>query len=124
MDVVKTFRFDASYVITVEAEVKRNGEPVRALVAWPAGLGDMEEFLPSSSTRAQLLTSANSQFAWSLDGKQDSQSVAKVGNNATLNEPYTYAAITDLYFVSAFLPDAPSAPPSSRCTTPSTCPAT
>ena len=107
MDVVKTFRFDASYVITVEAEVKRNGEPVRALVAWPAGLGDMEEFLPSSSTRAQLLTSANSQFAWSLDGKQDSQSVAKVGNNATLNEPYTYAAITDLYFVSAFLPDAP-----------------
>jgi YidC/Oxa1 family membrane protein insertase len=107
LDVVKTFRFDASYVITVEAEVKRNGEPVRALVAWPAGLGDMEEFLPSSSTRAQLWTSANSQFAWSLDGKQDSQSVAKVGNNATLNEPYTYAAITDLYFVSAFLPDAP-----------------
>ena len=107
LDVVKTFRFDASYVITVEAEVKRNGEPVRALVAWPAGLGDMEEFLPSSSTRAQLWTSANSQFAWSLDGKQDYQSVAKVGNNATLNAPYTYAAITDLYFVSAFLPDAP-----------------
>jgi YidC/Oxa1 family membrane protein insertase len=107
LDVVKTFRFDASYVITVEAEVKRNGEPIRALVAWPAGLGDMEEFLPSSSTRAQLWTSANSQFAWSLDGKQNSQSVAKVGNNATLNEPYTYAAITDLYFVSAFLPDTP-----------------
>jgi YidC/Oxa1 family membrane protein insertase len=107
LDVVKTFRFDASYVITVEAEVKRNGEPVRALVAWPAGLGDMEEFLPSSSTRAQLWTSASSQFAWSLDGKQDTQPVAKVGNNATLTQPYAYAAITDLYFVSAFLPDSP-----------------
>jgi YidC/Oxa1 family membrane protein insertase len=106
LDVVKTFRFDASYVVTVEAEVKRNGEPVRSLVAWPGGLGDMEEFLPSSATRAQMWTSANSQFAWSLDGKQDSESVGKVGNNATLNEPYTYAAITDLYFVSAFLPDA------------------
>jgi YidC/Oxa1 family membrane protein insertase len=105
LDVVKTFRFDASYVITVEAEVKRNGEPVRALVAWPAGLGDMEEFLPSSSTRAQLWTSANSQFAWSLNGKQDYQSVAKVGNNATLTEPYAYAAVADLYFASVFLPD-------------------
>ena len=107
LDVVKTFRFDASYVVAVETEVKRNGEPVRALVAWPAGLGDMEEFLPSSATRAQLWTSANSQFTWSLDGKQDYQSVAKVGNNTTLNQPYAYAAIADLYFVSAFLPDAP-----------------
>jgi YidC/Oxa1 family membrane protein insertase len=107
LDVVKTFRFDASYVITVEAEVKRNGEPVRALVAWPAGLGDMEEFLPSSLTRSSARMSAQSLFAWSLDGKQDSQPVAKVGNNATLTLPYAYAAITDLYFVSAFLPDSP-----------------
>jgi len=107
LDVVKTFRFDSSYVITVEAEVKRNGEPVRALVEWPAGLGDMEEFLPSSSTRSPVRTSASSQFAWSLDGKQNSLAVAKVVNNATLEQPYAYAAITDLYFVSAFLPDAP-----------------
>ena len=48
LDVVKTFRFDSSYVITVEAQVTRNGVPVRALVQWPSGLGDMEEFLPSS----------------------------------------------------------------------------
>jgi YidC/Oxa1 family membrane protein insertase len=41
VDAVKTIRFDASYVITVEAEVKRNGSPVRALIAWPSGLGDM-----------------------------------------------------------------------------------
>ena len=72
LDVVKTFRFDSSYVVGVETSVKRNGVPVRALVEWPAGLGDMEEFLPSSSTRSQVRTSASSQFAWSLDGKQDS----------------------------------------------------
>jgi len=107
LDVVKTVRFDTSYVIAVEAEVKRNGVPVRALVAWPAGLGDMEEFLPSSLTRSQVPTSASSQFDWSLDGKQDSMAVAKVGNDATLDGPYQYAAIADLYFVSAFLPDAP-----------------
>jgi YidC/Oxa1 family membrane protein insertase len=107
LDVVKTVRFDSSYVITVEAEVKRNGAPVRALISWPAGLGDMEEFLPSSLTRSQTRTSTLSQFAWSLDGKQDSQGVAKVSNNATFDQPYAYAAITDLYFVSAFMPDAP-----------------
>ena len=107
LDVVKTVRFDTSYVITVEAEVKRNGAPVRALVQWPSGLGDMEEFLPSSLTRSQVPTSASSQFDWSLDSKQDSMAVAKVGNNATFDQPYQYAAITDLYFVSAFLPDAP-----------------
>jgi YidC/Oxa1 family membrane protein insertase len=107
LDVVKTFRFDSSYVVTVEAEVTRNGTPVRALVAWPAGLGDMEEFLPSSLTRSSVRTSAASQFDWSLNGKQDTEAVAKVSNDATLDLPYSYAAVTDLYFVSAFLPDAP-----------------
>jgi YidC/Oxa1 family membrane protein insertase len=107
LDVVKTFRFDSSYVVTVETEVKRNGVPVRALVQWPAGLGDMEEFLPSSATRTQLRTSANSQFAWSIDGKQDLQAASKVSGNDTHDEPYAYAAITDLYFAVAFLPGDP-----------------
>ena len=108
VDVVKTFRFDASYVVSIEGEVLRNGSPVRALVQWPAGLGDMEEFLPSSLTRSQVPTSASSQFDWSIDGKQDSEAVTKVGNDATLNQPYQYAAITDLYFASAFLPNDPA----------------
>ena len=105
LDVVKIIRFDSSYVVVVEAEVKRNGAPVRALVAWPAGLGDMEESLPSSLTRSQAFTP--SYFAWSLDGKQDSEAAAKVGGNDTINQPYAYAAITDLYFASVFLPDSP-----------------
>jgi YidC/Oxa1 family membrane protein insertase len=106
VDVLKTFRFDASYVIGVEAQVLRNGAPVRSLVQWPAGLGDMEEFLPSSTTRAQIPTP--SYFSWSLDGKQDYQAAAKVSGNATIDQPYVYAAITDLYFASAFLPQDPA----------------
>jgi len=107
LDVVKTFSFDSSYVVSVETEVKRNGVPVRALVQWPSGLGDMEEFLPSSTTRAQLRTSLNSQFAWSIDGKQDLQPASKVSGNNTQDQPYQYAAITDLYFTAAFLPGDP-----------------
>jgi YidC/Oxa1 family membrane protein insertase len=106
LDVLKTFRFDSGYVITIESEVKRNGAPVRALVEWPAGLGDMEEFLPASLTRSSVPTP--SQFAWSLDGKQDSMASKKVSGNASLDQPYEYAAIIDLYFASAFLPEFPA----------------
>jgi YidC/Oxa1 family membrane protein insertase len=106
LDVLKTFRFDASYVVTVETQVLRNGAPVRALVQWPAGLGDMEEFLPSSLTRSQVRTP--SYFSWSLDGKQDYEAAGKVSGNATLDQPYGYAAITDLYFAASFLPDDPA----------------
>ncbi len=106
LDVVKTFSFDSSYVVGVETHVLRNGSPVRALVQWPAGLGDMEEFLPSSLTRSQMRTP--SFFAWSIDGKQDSIASAKVSGNNTIEQPYGYAAITDLYFASAFLPVDPA----------------
>ena len=106
LDVVKIFSFDATYVITVETQVRRNGAPVRALVSWPAGLGDMEEFFPSSQTRSTVLTL--SQFDYSIDGKHDSIKAAKVNGNATLDQPYEYAAVSDLYFTAAFLPDAPA----------------
>jgi len=105
LDVVKSFSFDQSYVVTADTAVKRNGVPVRALVQWPAGLGDMEEFLPSSVTRAQVRTP--SFFAWSLDGKQDSTAAKKVSGNATIELPYSYVAVTDLYFAAAFLPEHP-----------------
>jgi YidC/Oxa1 family membrane protein insertase len=106
VEAVKTFHFDTSYVIDIDARIQRNGQPVRALVAWPAGLGDMEEFLPSSQTRSPLPTP--SQIVWSVDGKQETVAAAKVSGNATLEQPFQYAAITDLYFAAAFLPDNPS----------------
>ena len=52
-------------------QVTRNGTPVRALVAWPAGLGDMEEFLAVLGDAQPLSACPPSQFSWSIDGKQD-----------------------------------------------------
>ena len=52
VDVVKTFRFGTGYVIATEVQVKRDGQPVRALLQWAAGLGDMEEFVSSTRGRA------------------------------------------------------------------------
>jgi YidC/Oxa1 family membrane protein insertase len=108
IDAIKTFKFDSSYVVSVQAEVKQNGSPVRALVAWPAGLGDMEEFRSSMSGGfIATQTRTPSYFAWSLNGKESSQLAPKVSGNNTLDRPYDYAAVMDLYFASVFLPDAP-----------------
>jgi YidC/Oxa1 family membrane protein insertase len=102
--VTKTFTFNESYVIDTQVSVMRNGSPVRALVAWPSGLGDQEEV-------AQY---AASKFAWSIDGKHDSTGAVKgwfssgVTGNATLEQPYDYAAAIDLYFAAAFMPVSPA----------------
>ena len=63
----------------------------------------------SSSSRGCSATQMRtpSYFAWSIDGKEESLLAPKVSGNNTLNQPYQYAAIMDLYFASAFLPDAP-----------------
>ncbi len=105
LDVVKTIKFDSSYVVNVESQVHRNGQLVRSLVAWPSGFGDQEEL--DQKVHANVTFTASS-FAWSLDGKQDYQAAGKVSGNATLEGDYDYAATGDLFFAAAFMPDAPS----------------
>jgi len=65
----------------------------------------MEELQQSSLYRSAIPTP--SYFAWSIDGRHDSLAAAKVSDNATLDSPYQYAAIMDLYFAAAYLPESP-----------------
>jgi YidC/Oxa1 family membrane protein insertase len=107
LEVTKTVTFNTTYVIGVHVQVTRDGVPVRALVAWPAGLGDMEELLTAGGKRTTFSVPTGSQLAWSIEGKQDSEAAKKVSGEATLDQPYDYAALMDLYFAAAFLPGAP-----------------
>jgi YidC/Oxa1 family membrane protein insertase len=108
VDVQKTFLFGSGYVIGANVQVKRDGQPVRALLQWPAGLGDMEEFVASTRGRAVAnIGRTPSQFVWSLAGKEDTATAGKVSNNNTLEGSYDYAATADLYFAAAFLPNVP-----------------
>ncbi len=68
----------------------------------------MEE-LPSDvdAFRYADRAATSSFFAWSIDDKEDSLAAAKVSGNNTLDQPYQYAAVMDLYFAAAFLPDVP-----------------
>src|SRR6202042_1562717 len=48
-----------------------------------------------------------SQIITSVGGKDDVTNAAKVSGNATTEQAYDFAAVSDLYFAAAFLPDAP-----------------
>jgi YidC/Oxa1 family membrane protein insertase len=99
LDVVKTFRFDASYVMTAEVEVRRNGLPVRALLAWPAGLGDQTE----------AMHFAYGKFAWSLDGKDDSTEAKKVSDERHAQPALRLRGRSPISTLPRpFLPDAPA----------------
>ena len=94
----KTFRFGADYVIHADTVVLRNGSPVRALLAWPAALGDMEN--------AQAY--AGSQIDTLQNGKDDHLAFKKVSGGGTLNGPFSFAGLSDGYFAAVFLPDQPA----------------
>jgi YidC/Oxa1 family membrane protein insertase len=108
LDVVKTFRFDASYVVTAEVQVRRSGAPVRALLAWPSGLGDQTE----------AMQFAYGKFAWSVNGKDDSSAAMPPWISPT-SSPARW--IFTLPWPSCRTRRPP--PRWSRCTTPSNCPA-
>ncbi|NYF78633.1 membrane protein insertase YidC [Granulicella arctica] len=97
LTVTKTFTFDETYVLHADIAVTRNGAPVRALLSWPGGFGDEED--ARSYAAAQLDTSTN--------GKADHVAFKKVIGGATLNGPFDWAGVSDLYFAAVFLPDQP-----------------
>ncbi len=97
LSVKKTFTFDATYTIHADTVVLRDGAPIRALVAWPAGLGDTEN--AQAYAGAQIDTSQN--------GKDNHETFKKVSSGNTLNGPFDWAGVSDQYFATIFLPDNP-----------------
>ena len=63
--------------------------------------------VPSVVDHAQHHSLHPSQLVTSIGGKKDTTTAAKVSGNATSEQPYDFAAIADLYFAAAFLPDSP-----------------
>ena len=98
LKVVKTFTFAADYVVHADTQVLRNGVPVAATVAWPAGLGDMETAQAYAGATIDTMTG----------GKDDHTAFKKVVGGATLNGPFDWAGTADQYFGVAFLPDRPA----------------
>ncbi len=98
LSVTKTFTFGDTYVIHADTEVLRNGAPVRALLSWPAGLGDMES----------ALTYAGAQIDTDSNGKIEHLAFKKIQGGNTLSGPFSFAGVGDQYFGVVFLPDDPT----------------
>ncbi len=103
-EVRKTFHFDHSYVVTIETEVRQNGQPVRAYPAWPAGFGDQATL---ASYAAGTIDLYNGETNWHGGEKVTRESIKKVSGGATINGPFAWAGAADQYFGAVFLPDDP-----------------
>jgi YidC/Oxa1 family membrane protein insertase len=104
--VSKKFTFDHSYVVHVETSVTRNGQPLTAYPAWPAGFGDQTG--PGSY--------GNEHIVWHDGEKVHRQAVNQrnwftsntwVVGGGTIPGPYEWAGAVDQYFGAIFLPDDP-----------------
>ncbi len=93
----KSFHFDSSYVLHVDASASNNGTSLPVFVSWPSGLG----------AQTTLPEYASGQFDTSQSGKFDRIAPKKLSNGQTLNGPFDYAGISDQYFGAIFLPDTP-----------------
>ena len=95
--VTKTFSFDDTYTVHAEVEATHNGAPVRTLLSWPGGFGDQEN--------AQAY--AGAQFDRSSNGKEQHLAPKKIAGGDTLNGPFDWAGVSDMYFAAIFLPENP-----------------
>ncbi|HKS74727.1 MAG TPA: membrane protein insertase YidC [Terriglobales bacterium] len=96
LSVRKTFHFDDSYVVRVEATVLQKGTPISALPMWPAGLGD--ENSPAAY--------AASKIEYQVTGGDVERLVyKKVSSGNTVTTPFVWGAVSDQYFSAVFIPD-------------------
>jgi YidC/Oxa1 family membrane protein insertase len=98
LSVTKTFTFGADYVIHADTVVLRDGAPLRALLSWPAGFGDMES----------AVAYAGAAIDWSTNGHDSHEAFKKISGGATQSGPFDFAGVSDQYFGAVFLPDQPA----------------
>ena len=95
--VTKKFRFDHSYVLSVETSVSQAGANVTSFPMWPAGFGD--ETIPAYYAAAKV--------EYQNGSNVERLAYKKVGGGATIAGPFQWAAVSDQYFAAVFLPEKP-----------------
>ena len=96
--VEKTFRFDQTYVISVESSVTYKGSTIAALPAWPSGFG-------SQATPAFY---ASGLINYQFNKNIERLAIKKISGGATISGPFHWAGPTDQYFAAVFIPDDPA----------------
>ncbi len=107
LSVRKTFRSQGErYVVSLETEVTRAGQPLAVYPQWPGGVGD----------QANLGAYASTMIDWNQNGSVERKAAVSgnfitgrkhVSNGDTMNGPFSWIALVDKYFAVAFMPDNP-----------------
>jgi YidC/Oxa1 family membrane protein insertase len=106
----KTFRFDHTYILTVETSVFYKGAGVFAPPAWPAGFGD--QLTPASYAAARLDyhdDASTDRTALVFPNFVLRLPVKSISGGNTIKGPFEWAGPGDQYFTAIFVPDDPSA---------------
>jgi YidC/Oxa1 family membrane protein insertase len=98
MTVRKTFTFDNTYIVKVDAAVTFHGSPAPALLSWPAGFGDQ-------TTPAFY---ASSTIDYQFNKNIERLAIKKISGGATIPGPFHWAGPNDQYFAAVFIPDDPA----------------
>jgi YidC/Oxa1 family membrane protein insertase len=104
LSVTKTFSFGDDYLVHADTLVTRNGAPVRTLITWPSGTGDVEK------SRTRLFRGASvtdPTVDMMQNGRTTHLGSKKVIGGATLNGPFDFIGISDQYFAATLVPDNP-----------------
>ncbi len=101
LDVTKTFTFGQDYLIHADTQVLKDGSPVRALLSWPSGTGD----LAVARTRGGHSYPSDQSIDTMQAGKDEHIASKKVSGGATVNGPFDFAGVSDQYFAATILPD-------------------
>lgn len=86
-----------SYLTDLKIEVRKNGQEIPCMLAWPALFGD--NALDIHTSLRQVVTG--------YEGKIDSTSLVKVKGTKDLTGIFKFAGVEDGYFAAMFLPDSP-----------------
>src|SRR5262249_25992924 len=101
VEVTKTFHFDDSYIVRVETEVKINGTPVQAGLAWRGGFGDLTVSNPAPVEQVFIIYSQGGKLK-NLPYK--SLNPLDQVPSANWQSGNDFAGIEDRYFAAVFLP--------------------
>jgi YidC/Oxa1 family membrane protein insertase len=108
LSVHKTFRFDHSYVVSVETSVVYKGVEVAALPAWPAGFGDQVTPVNYAAGVIDYHSDASTDHTALLFPNYVLRlAIKNISGGSTLKGPFEWAGPADQYFAAVFLPEDP-----------------
>jgi YidC/Oxa1 family membrane protein insertase len=106
----KTFRFDHTYVVNVEASATYKGTSIFAAPAWPAGFGD--QITPASYAAAGIdyhndASTERSGYIF-FTNYVSRLPVKSISGDNTIKGPFEWAGTGDQYFTAIFIPADPA----------------